>query len=261
MLRIENLRFSYDGGKEVLRGLSLELEGGLVGCVLGPNGAGKSTLLKVIAGVLEGSEGSVYVDRQDISELTLRERSRLVSYVPQEFSLNFPYTCLEVVLMGRNPHVNPLIGPSGSDVEMARKSLDLVGMGDFLEVPFVHLSGGQKRLVLIARGMAQDGEIMLLDEPTAFLDFKNAVITMSTIESMVRRLKKTALVSLHDPNTALMFCDVVFLMKDGVIIRSGKASEIINPRNLEAVYGMETLEITYNGSKVIVPKLSEGDVQ
>ncbi len=253
MLKIENLEFSYDGDKKILKGLSLSLKNGKIGCILGPNGAGKSTLLKILAGILDEYKGKIYIEDSDFSELSQRERARIFAYVPQEFSLNFAYSCYDVVLMGRNPHLNPLLGPSKKDFELAKNALNMVGMGDYIKVPFIHLSGGQKRLVLLARSVVQDGKILLLDEPTAFLDFKNATLTMVTVKRMARELKKTVIVSLHDPNMAITFCDVVYLIKDGKIVASG-TPDIVNSDTIREVYEMETMEIPVNGSKFIVPK-------
>ena len=251
MLRIEDLSFSY-GNREILSGVSLKLKKG-VGCLLGPNGAGKSTLLKIIAGILKPQRGRILLNGEDVTNLELKERAKLISYSPQEFSINFPYTVFEVVLMGRNPHVNFLEGPKREDEKIALKTLKLLGIESLANKPFTSLSGGQKRLVLIARALAQEGVLMVLDEPTAFLDFRNQLVVLSAIERISRRFDKLVLLSLHDPNMAFFFCDEVFLMKDGKIIANGKVEEAITEENLAKLYGIKARLVDVCGKRIALP--------
>ena len=252
MLRIENLRFSYNGIVEVLKGINLEQKCG-VGCILGPNGAGKSTLLKTIVGILQPKRGKIFFKGRDLTNLKLKERAKLISYVPQEFSLSFPYTVFETVLVGRHPHLNTIFGPTREDEEIVIKYLNMLNLEGLKEKPFVQLSSGQKRLVLIARGLAQEGELMVLDEPSSFLDFKNSLLALSVVENISRKLGKMAILSLHDPNLALLFCDTVFLMKDGTIIDCGKPEEVINSCNMKKLFDLETEEVMLPKGKYIIP--------
>jgi iron complex transport system ATP-binding protein len=251
MLRIEDLSFSY-GNREILSGISLKLRKG-IGCLLGPNGAGKSTLLKIIAGILKPQRGRILLNGEDVTNLELKERAKLISYSPQEFSINFPYTVFEVVLMGRNPHVNFLEGPKGEDEKIALKTLKLLGIESLANKPFTSLSGGQKRLVLIARALAQEGVLMVLDEPTAFLDFRNQLVVLSAIERISRRFDKLVLLSLHDPNMAFFFCDEVFLMKDGRIVANGKVEDAITEENLAKLYGIKARLVDVCGKRIALP--------
>ena len=252
MLRIENLRFSYNGIVEVLKGIDLILDCG-VGCILGPNGAGKSTLLKTIAGILQPKKGKIFFKGKDLTRLKLKERAKLISYVPQEFSLSFPYTVFETVLVGRHPHINAIFGPTREDEEAVMKYLNMLHLEDLKEKLFIQLSSGQKRLVLIARGLAQEGELMVLDEPTSFLDFKNSLLALSVVENISKKLGKMAILSLHDPNLTSLFCDVVFLMKDGRIIDSGKPEEVINSHNMKELFGLMVEEVIIPEGKYIIP--------
>jgi len=251
MLRVSGVSFSYDGGA-VLRDVTFELEKG-VGCLLGPNGAGKSTLLKCIAGVLRPREGLIELNGLDLMSLGYQERAKLVSYAPQEFNVAFPYRVIDVVLMGRNPHVNPLLGPGDDDVAKASEALNLLGLGKLEETPFNELSGGQKRLVIVARALAQGGELMVLDEPTSSLDFKNQYRVLLSIRKLSKEVGKLTLVSLHDPNQAMEFCDEVFLMKAGQIVRWGSA-EVINASSIAGLYDMDVVELQAGGRRFILPR-------
>jgi len=255
MLLVEGLEFSYQNGK-VLEGVGFSLESG-IGCLLGPNGAGKSTLIKCIAGVLQPTAGRIELNGASLLSMGFRERSKLVSYAPQEFGISFPYTVFEVVLMGRNPHVNPLEGPGEDDEEKAWKALEALGITDLAEKPFTNLSGGQKRLILIARALAQEGELLLFDEPTSFLDFRNQHLVLSVIGGLAKDLGKLVLVSLHDPNQALLFCDTVFLMREGKVVASGRAEDVVTGENLEALYGVGVRLIEVDGLRFVVPEKDE----
>lgn len=232
--------------------MSFSLSSG-VGCLLGPNGAGKSTLLKCLAGVIKPSAGDASFYGFDLINSELKERARLVAYVPQEFSARFPYKVFDVVLMGRNPHVNVLIGPDGKDEEATWKALELLGIADLADRPFTKLSGGQRRLVMVARAIAQGGKLMILDEPTSFLDFKNQFLVLSVVRKIAERFKKIILLSLHDPNQAMRFCDVAFLLKGGKLIESGSVDEVLTVGTLDHLYDMRSRLVTADGIKFIIP--------
>ena len=247
MLSVEGLSFSY-GERDVLRGVDFSIERGL-NCLLGPNGSGKSTLMKCIAGILRPREGKILVNGNDVTGLSQREISKLIAYSSQEFPKAFPYTVFEMVLMGRNPHIDPLEGPKEEDEKAAFEALKRLGLEDLAERPFTELSGGEKRLVMIARSIAQGGEVLLFDEPTSFLDFRNQHTVLSVISSLAE--DRPVLVSLHDPNLALMFSQRAFLMKNGRIIGGGRAEEVITPENLSLLY---EVPIEKRSVPLMVPK-------
>ncbi len=251
MLRIENIHFSYSE-REILRGITLSLKKG-VNCVLGPNGSGKSTLLKIAAGILTPQQGSVELDGKNVTNMNPRNRSKLISYVPQEFSVSFPYTAMEVVLMGRNPYLNPFSGPSHEDEKLAKSYMKALNTENIFDKPFTHLSGGQKRIILIARGLVQQGEFMVFDEPTASLDFKNQLLVLAVIENIAKQLGKYVLLSLHDPNLALLFCDEIFLLKDGNIIKGGRPERAITEESMMELYSIKTHLLEAQERTFIVP--------
>ncbi len=248
MLTVENLCFSY-GSKKVLKGITFKLNNG-IGCILGLNGAGKSSLLKCIAGVLNGN-GEIILNGIKLSDLSPIERSKFVSYSPQEFSINFPYTVFEMILMGRNPHINPLSGPKRKDEEIVWKSMRSLGIEEFANKVFTDLSGGQKRLVMIARAIAQGGKLFLFDEPTSFLDFRNQYLILSTIRNLAKNVP--ILISLHDPNQALTFCDYIFLIKDGKIADNGIPKRILTEENLMRFYGIKTKKVEISEGSFLLP--------
>jgi len=256
LLEVEDLWFAYGNSahrKYVLKGVSLRVDC-CVACLLGPNGAGKTTLMKCIAGILKPERGRVMLEGLNITNMGCRSRARLVSYVPQEFTVKFPYTAFEVVLMGRNPYVNILQGPRAEDEVKAREALEALGVAHLAGKPFTSLSGGEKRLVLIARALAQDSKLLVLDEPTSFLDYKNKVMVLETLRKVSKHLGKPVLISLHDPNLALLFCDKVFLMREGNIIAKGRPDEVVTRDNIRRVYGINVRELRVNGYKLIAPE-------
>jgi len=256
LLEVRNLWFTYGNSSTrnyVLRGVSMKVDC-CVACLLGPNGAGKTTLMKCIAGLLRPKQGHILLDNQNIVNMDCRIRAKLVSYVPQEFTVRFPYTALEVVIMGRNPYVNILQGPRAEDEIKARKALEALGVTRLAEKPFTTLSGGEKRLIMIARALAQDAELLVLDEPTSFLDYKNKVTVLETLRKISRCLRKPVLISLHDPNLALLFCDKVFMMRDGSIVAEGRPDKVVTSDNVRRVYGINVIELCVNGCKLIAPK-------
>ncbi len=252
MLKVEDLWFSY-GSKCVLKGVNFEHRNG-VGCILGPNGAGKTTLLKCVCGILAPLRGKVSLNNIDILKLSFRDRAKIISYVPQEFNITFPYRVLEVVLMGRNPRINPLIGPRPEDEEVALKALELVGLKHLSERPFTNLSGGEKRLALIARALAQESKLMLLDEPTSFLDFKNKHLVLSLIRRIAHERRRLVLLTLHDPNLAYMYCDQVFLMKDGIVVDSGEPRAVITEEKISSIYDVDVKAMEIDGFRLILPR-------
>ncbi|NNG65914.1 ABC transporter ATP-binding protein [Caldanaerobacter subterraneus] len=247
MLEVKNLSFSYDD-KKVLKNVSF-ITKGKINCFIGPNGSGKSTLLKVITGILKPEEGMVIWNKMNLEDISIKERSKIFSYVPQEFSITFPYSVFDVVLMGRNPHVDFIKGPSLEDKILTLKYLELLKIDHLRERPFTSLSGGQKRMVLIARGLVQEGEILVLDEPTSSLDFGNQFRILKFIKEIAANLDKTVLMSLHDPNLALYYCDEVFLMKNGGIVCNGSPEEVLtNKELLESIYSLK-MNFVNMGSK------------
>lgn len=245
-IHFENLHFSYDAA-EILRGISADLPAGDIYALFGPNGSGKTTLLKCLAGLLRPQMGDISICGSTLRRCGPREISRLLSYVPQEHPLAFPFSVHEIVLMGRTPHLGGVRGPKADDVRMADAAIAQVGIADLADRPYTQLSGGQRQLVMIARALAQDTPVIILDEPTSALDFKNQ-IHIWKILSMLKTQGKTVIVCTHDPNHVLWFCDSVLVLCQGRLLRQGDVRTVMTDTLLHQLYG-SICEITANTVK------------
>ena len=225
MLRMERASQSYDGERWQFRDLGFELRAGEITVILGPNGRGKSTLLRVLSGLLKPSSGSV--------ELNPR-----TGFVPQEFSGSFPYSVLDVVLMGRARHIGIFQTPRKIDVDKAMEALDATGMAGYAQRNINALSGGERQLVLIARALAGENEVLLLDEPASALDLKNQDVVLSLLAKLADREKLAIAFTTHQPNHAVTVADMVLLMLDGAKTIFGVTDEVMTEANLEALYGI-----------------------
>ncbi len=245
MLRATDVEFSY-GTAAVLRGVSLEVpDGGFVG-VLGPNGSGKTTLLKVLAGTLRPSGGMLTIDGVDMPAMPRRELARRMAVVPQETHLTFDYTVLEVVLMGRYPHLGTFEVEGPEDIAIARATLGATGTGQFEDRLFATLSGGEKQRVVVAAALAQvtramgtAGSYLLLDEPTAALDLAYQIEVATLLRDLQRRTPITIVVSTHDLNFAAGVCRSLVLLSAGRVLAAGPVREVLTPNNIRALYGVE----------------------
>lgn len=259
MLKIDNISFSYKGGDKVLKDVSLELEDGTVTCLLGPNGTGKTTLLKVLLGFLKNESGSVKWDGMELTNLSARERARILAYVPQFSGLTFPYSVEEVVLMGRLAHLKAGGAPGRKDREIALSSLERLSLLSLKNKLFHQLSGGEKQMVLIARALSQQSKVLVMDEPTASLDFSNQVKTMKVIKNLGEE-GYTVLMTSHSPDQAFLVADNVALLKDGSVFASGTPECVITSSTLSSLYGTETAVVECNINenreiKVCIPVL------
>lgn len=234
-IHFENLHFSYDE-TEILHGVSAGLPAGDIYALFGPNGSGKTTLLKCLAGLLKPHEGEISICGKSLRKASPRDASRLMSYVPQEHQLSFPFSVREIVLMGRTPHLGGVRGPAAEDVQMANDAIERVGITALADRPYTQLSGGQRQLVMIARALAQDTPVVILDEPTSALDFKNQIHIWKML-SMLKEQGKTVIVCTHDPNHVLWFCDTVLVLCQGELLRQGPVREVMADELLNQLYG------------------------
>ena len=253
-LSILDLSFSYQS-KSVLRNIRFRVERGTLCGLLGPNASGKTTLLKCINGVLKPREGQIRVNDKQVRDLSRREIARLMAVVPQQTTVVFGFTAMQMVVMGRTARLGMLKLPSRQDYRDARTRLDELGVADLAERPFNELSGGERQLVLIARALFQDPQILLLDEPTSHLDFKNQFMIMDVVREMTEAKRLATVVSLHDPNLAVRYCRQMVMLKDGRIYQEGSRETVFETDTLEAVYGMKVIvENTSRGASVVIPE-------
>src|SRR5512134_1624518 len=240
-LEAKQLDFGYRH-KRVGSGVSLSLEAGEVLCLLGPNGSGKTTLFKTMLGLLPAQGGTVLVDDVDLRSRARGEIARLVSYVPQAHAAFFPFTVEEVVLMGRTAHLGVFSSPSRRDREAALAAITRMQIGHLADSVYTRISGGERQLTLIARALAQDARIIVMDEPTANLDFGNQVRVLQHIQSLAQS-GIGVLLSTHDPDHAFICADRVAMLHDGHLARLGAPSATITPDTLREIYGVEVAVI------------------
>jgi len=253
MIKVNNLTFGYFDS-EVFRNLSFEVNEGEIFTILGPNGSGKTTLLKCIERLLAPKGGNIIVSGKDLKDYSLKELGRTISSVPQIHKISFSYTVLDMVLMGRSPYLDFFSLPSQKDVKVALEALKEVGIYHLKDMPYTDISGGELRLTLIARVLAQNTGIIILDEPTAFLDFKNKFLVLNKIRELRDRKNLTVLMTMHDPNQALRFSNRVLLIKKQEVVAMGKPEEVLTPDNLRKLYDIEAELLQIEGNTFIYPK-------
>lgn len=254
-LRAENLGFGY-AGRVVGAGVDLRLNPGEVLCLLGPNGSGKTTLFKTLLGLLPSLAGRVLLDGTDLCHLARNRIARRVAYVPQAHEAVFPYTVGDMVLMGRTAHRGIFASPGPSDRGRAREVLERLGIGDLGDRDYTRISGGQRQLVLIARALAQDAPLIVMDEPTASLDFGNQVRVLE----QVRRLAASGLgvvLSTHNPDHAFACASRVLVLRDGGVGGYGDPCTLLTPSLLSTLYGVQVeVEVLRDGVRVCVPSFA-----
>ena len=225
------------------RGLDVALSTGEVLALLGPNGGGKTTLLKTLLGLLKPKAGEVRLGDKPLDEYSVRERARVIAYVPQVHIGTFAFTVETVVLMGRTAHGNLFSRPSAKDRAVAHSAMERFGIVHLAERPYTMISGGERQLVLLARALAQEPRFVVLDEPTASLDFGNQGKVMREIRALAS-LGHGVLITTHDPNQALRFADRALLLRQGARIAEGQVQTVLTGANLEALYDAPIMTLT-----------------
>ena len=240
LLEAIDLRCGY--GKrheiEILHGVNFNVDADEFVCIIGANGCGKTTALKALMGLLPATAGAVKVKDKDISKMKEAERAKHFAYIPQAHIPPFPFSVADVVIMGRTPYINRLARLTRRDRVIAYESLELLGITDLAEQPYTNLSGGQQQLVLIARALTQQSDILIMDEPTASLDFGNQQLVLSRVK-MLARLGKAVVMVTHDPNQSLFCADRVIVMDKGKIIAEGAPGTCITTDMLRNIYNTD----------------------
>jgi iron complex transport system ATP-binding protein len=237
---VREISFRY-GDQWVIEDLSFHVNGGEFWGIIGPNGAGKTTLLKLLYRFIEPQRGTVFIDEDELSRMRRSDIARKIAVVPQDTQVVFPFRGLEVVLMGRSPHLGRLQFEGRKDVEIAEKSMELTDTLQFAPRAINELSGGERQRILIARSLAQEAEIMLLDEPTSNLDISHQVEFYDLVSRLNREKKLTILTVSHDINLASEYCRKIILLKGGRIFKMGSPKEVVAEEHIRRVYGSRVL--------------------
>ena len=255
MLEVRKLRCGYEK-TEIVHGIDFDVASGEFVCVLGPNGCGKSTTLKTVLGLLPPFGGSILMNGASTVDMSESERARHFAYIPQTHTPPFPFSVADVVILGRTPYVNKLANVSDHDMLVAYDCMELMGIADLAERPYTQLSGGQQQLVLIARALAQEPELLIMDEPTASLDFGNQQLVLAQMRALADSGTSVLMVT-HDPNHALFCAHRVIVMEKGLIIADGKPGEVVRTELLRRIYhgGVRVLEVPLDDAvaRVCVP--------
>ena len=261
MLVVDNIHFAYKD-RPVLQGLDMSAQGGELVGIVGTNGAGKTTLLRMISGVLAPSQGCISVNGTDLATLKAGQRARLVSVVPQNPQLPLSFRVLELVLMGRNPHLKLLQWEGRRDLAIARRSMELTDTWHLADRAVGSLSGGERQRALVATALAQDAPVLLLDEPTASLDLAHQTGVMDLVRDVQRRRGGTVVVAMHDLTLAAQYCDRLVMLDGGRSYAQGPPGTVLTIENISNVYGASVFILPHpqGGTPVVLP-VADGPAQ
>jgi ABC-type cobalamin/Fe3+-siderophores transport system ATPase subunit len=261
MLEIRSLSAAY-GKRQVLFDISMRVKAGEILAIIGPNGAGKSTLIRVISGVMPAQSGSIQVNGVDLERLSPTQRARLLAVVPQARSLPPAFTVYEVVLLGRTPHLGWLGNSGPGDHQRVRQALESAQAEELADRRVGELSGGEQQRVLLARALAQDTPVLLLDEPTTHLDLQHQTHLLNLVRELATKQKLAVLMVLHDLNLASLYTDRVALLVQGRLQATGHPQEVLTAEILSAIYNIPVNVIAHPdyGTPLILPegRLPEG---
>ena len=244
VLRVEGLSFAYNG-RPTLAGVSLEARAGEIVGVIGPNGSGKSTLLRTISGVLRPRAGGVWIGGVPLERLSRNELARRVAVVPQNPHLPEAFTAWEIALLGRTPHLRLLQSESRRDLEIVKRALETCGAWENAHRRIGELSGGEVQRVVIARALAQEPSLLLLDEPTTHLDINHQTAIMDLIALLAREQGLAVVAVFHDLNLAAQYCRRLVILREGRVLVEGAPLEVITAENVGSAYGAEVCVVPH----------------
>ncbi len=257
ILETENLSFSFQPGKPVLQKVSFGMDDAQMLAVIGPNGSGKSTLIRILSGVLKPEAGKISIQQKPLLEFGKKNLARKIAVVPQQTQITFSYTVLEIVLMGRAPYLKRFQLEGKRDLEMARRALELTDCEELAGRSIDEISGGEKQRVILARALAQEPEILLLDEPTAHLDLHHQIGFMQLLIQLKTESKISILFTTHDLNLASIFADQILILDQGKVAGLGNPGQVLNPELLSRVYQIKLKLIPnlYPNRPYILPEI------
>lgn len=236
-IKIENLDFSFN--EKILNNINLNIKKGKFYSILGPNGSGKTTLLRLISKILNKDEGKIFIEEKSIDKINLKELAKKLAVVPQNTDIEFEFTVKDIVLMGRAPHISRFSSESKEDIDICTEAMKITGTWQLRDKSINALSGGERQRVIVARSIAQNTEIILLDEPISHLDIRHQIDILNEIKSMNVNKNVTIVAVLHDINLAAAYSDELILMKNGTIYNQGTPENIIREDIIKEVYDLD----------------------
>lgn len=248
MLEIHDLHAGYgtDAASEILKGISFEISEKTFTCILGANGCGKTTILKNILCLMKPNRGIITFRGRDLTRMNDKERAKKISYIPQAHTPPFPFTVRDVVMMGRYAHTRGFQKESRTDHDIVEEMMQELGIQDLASRTYTELSGGQRQMVIIARALAQEPELLIMDEPTNNLDFGNQYKVLEKVRYLADKKNMSVLMVTHSPDHALYCADQVLVVKNGLIIADGSPGSVITEGSMADIYHME-VEMTHVG--------------
>jgi iron complex transport system ATP-binding protein len=237
LYELDHLYYGYDG-QTVVEDVSLNFEAGHFCGILGPNGSGKTTLLDLLSGHLRPHGGSIRLDGRELTSIHRKALARRIALVPQDYRINFSYTCGEVLMMGRYPHLPRFSRPTARDRAVVAEVIEQTGLGAFADRYVDRLSGGERQRVVFARGLAQAADILLLDEATASLDIQHAIALLNLAERRVGQ-GGTVIAVFQDINLAALYCDRWVCLRQGRLVCAGPTADVLTAATLQAVFDVQ----------------------
>lgn len=253
-LKVENLDF-YFGKRQILKDISFEAHKGEFLSILGPNGVGKSTLFRCILNLLKPSSGSISIDGKDTAQMTAAQRARCIAYIPQYHNPTFNFSVMDMVLMGTASQMNTLAAaPGKAQIEIAENAMQRLNISHLAQRPYDFCSGGEKQLCLLARAIAQQAKILVMDEPSASLDFGNRIRVMQTVRGLAAD-GYAVVQTTHDPEQAFMYSDKILAIHEGQVLALGTPKEVMTGSLMSKLYGIpvEVHSLHDDGIRVCVP--------
>ena len=250
LVDINDIKFSYDE-KEVLKGITLNFDKGKFYSIIGPNGCGKTTLIKNISNLISPKKNTVFIDNKDLVSMTSKEIAKILASVPQNIHINYEFKVYDVVMMGRVPHKGRFEGYNKEDKELVKKAMDKADIWKFKDKLVTELSGGELQRVVAARALAQDTDIILLDEPTSHLDLQYQIEFLKIFKDICN--DKVIIAVLHDLNLVSLFSDEIIMLKDGKIVDIGETDEVMTKKNIKNLYNIDVEIYKDNNKRYILP--------
>nr|WP_319493035.1 ABC transporter ATP-binding protein [uncultured Desulfobacter sp.] len=261
ILTVHHLWFDYTTGP-VLKDVCMTANPGMVTGLLGPNASGKTTLFKCMNGILHPQAGRVCISGKPVTAIHRKDLAHIMAVVPQQTGAIFSFTARQMVVMAKASGLAMWQRPSKIDFAGAEKALEEIGAGDLAHRMFNDLSGGEKQMVLFARAMFQCPEVLLLDEPTAHLDFKNQHLILDMVRNVTKEKNLTTIITLHDPNLATRYCDDIVMLKSGEVCGHGPVQDVMREDTIESVYGIKVMVKGFHRcDRLVIPRTNAaGDV-